>query len=223
MILHEPKHTPWCLHARGTIRWSTCLQCLHLASLVAALAGCSKSSISQLRTNSPDAAAGLALDLYDANRDGKISQDELAKSLSLVDGRSRIDSNNDHAIDRAELVARFQKHDQMSDAVSFSLQVLNKGAPMSGATVTYVPEPFMGEGKQSYVGTVADNGFCTLEGEQAHMPGGSVPTGFYKVHIVDQASGIDIERGIEVADDSPTANRVMFDAAIEPSVKPRPR
>jgi hypothetical protein len=77
----------------------------------------------------------------------------------------------------------------------------------------------MGEGKQSYVGTSEESGSCYLVGQEVDL--GSVPTGFYKVHIVHEGSGIDAMRGCEVADDSPSANRMAFDAVIEPGGKPR--
>ena len=97
----------------------------------------------------------------------------------------------------------------MSDVVGFDLHVSSGGRPLSGATVTYEPEPFMGEGKQSYSGTSNEEGACYLAAQEVRLPG--VPTGFYKVHIVQQAEGVDATLGCEVADDVPNANRMAFD------------
>ena len=75
-----------------------------------------------------------------------------------------------------------------------------------------MPEPFMGEGKQSYLGTTSDNGVCGLKGQQANVPG--VPMGFYQVRIVHVASGVDLTRGCEVATDLPTAHSMIFDTKL---------
>lgn len=183
---------------------------LIVALIVAA--GCSKSGVSQFRTNAPAEATALVLERYDSNKDGKLVAGELAASPGLVDGVGRIDANRDGGFDAAELEARFAAHDQMSDIIGFQVRITANQAPLSGATVTFIPEPFMGEGKQSYVGTTADSGMCYVSGDEVKLPG--VPVGFYKVHIVHAASGADVTRGCEVGDDMPSPNRLAFDTEL---------
>jgi hypothetical protein len=192
------------------------------ALLVLPLAlGCGKSGGTLRREGSPEEAATKVMELYDGNKDGKITSDELAASPALVDGLSRIDTNRDGAIDLAEMTARFTAHDSMSHLVAFEVQVTSKRVPLDGAVITFTAEPFMGEGKQAYVGTTAA-GLCQqLEGQERKVPG--VPTGYYKVHIVHEASGTDATRGVEVADDTPSPNRLAFDTQLAAMERSRGR
>jgi hypothetical protein len=149
------------------------------------------------------------MEAYDANKDGKLAADELKASPAIIDAMPRIDKNYDKAADQSEMEARFAEHEGLAQVISFDLRVTANRRPLECATVTFSPEPFMGEGKQSYVGVSNSDGDCLLKGEEVKMPG--LPTGFYKVHIVQQASGVDATLGCEVAGDSPTANRMAFD------------
>ena len=187
---------------------------LALLIALAAIAGCENSAVSQLRTSTPAEAAAKVMELYDRNGDGKLDAKELPASLALVDGLNRIDGNRDGAVALAEMEARFTAHDNMSDAVACQVTVQSKKAPLSGAVVTFTPEPFMGEGKQTYVGTTNSSGSCAVEGQEVKLPG--LPTGYYKVQIVHAASGTDVMRGVEVADDTPSPNRLSFDTQIAP-------
>jgi hypothetical protein len=196
-----------------TINWPTywkVVQLLVLALITVSIAtGCNKSSGSLLREGTPEEAAAKVLELYDANKDGKVASNELTSSPALVDGLPRIDTNRDGAIDLAEMTARFAAHDDMSQLVALDVLITSKRQPLDGAVVTFTAEPFMGEGKQSYSGTTS-GGVCHLQGQEKEIRG-VVPTGYYKVHIVHEASGTDVTRGVEVADDTPSPNRLAFD------------
>jgi hypothetical protein len=182
-------------------------------ALLLASPGCGDGSPAAiLRTGSPADAAGKALQLHDSNQDGKLDTSELGAVPSLAGSVRRIDSNRDGAIAQAELEARFNAHDAMADLATFDVEVLQNGSPLDGAVVTFTAEPFMGEGKQAYVGTTTANGMCGLVGESVQIPG--VPIGFYRVRIVHAASGADVNRGCEVATDLPTANRLAFDTKV---------
>jgi hypothetical protein len=193
----------------GRLSWIR-LTVTGLALLANGCGGASPSSI--LRTGTPAEAAAKAAGQYDSNKDGKIDKQELAASPALLAGLPHIDANRDGSIDIAELQKRFEAHDNMTDLASFDVQVLSGQAPLAGAEVTFTAEPFMGEGKQPYVGTTAENGVCGLRGQEAEVPG--VPLGFYRVRIVHVASGVDITRGCEVAADLPTRNGMAFDVKL---------
>lgn len=186
---------------------------LVLSSVVMA-GGCNTASPgSILRTGTPAEAAAKAMELHDSNKDGKLDKLELAATSSLASSLRHIDANRDGAVSLAELQARFEGHDAMADLASFDVQITANRAPLAGAEVTFAAEPFMGEGKQAYVGATGDNGMCGLKGQTANVPG--VPVGFYQVRIVHAASGVDVTRGCEVATDLPTANRMVFDTKLE--------
>jgi hypothetical protein len=152
------------------------------------------------------------MELHDSNKDGKLAKQELSGAPSLTGSVRHVDANGDGTVSLAELQSRFEAHDKMPDLASFDVQVTANRVPLAGAEVTFTAEPFMGEGKQPYAGTTAENGICGLRGQVANVPG--VPVGFYQVRIVHAASGVDVTRGCEVATDLPTANLMAFDTKL---------
>src|SRR5262249_44046099 len=56
-------------------------------------------------------------------------------------------------------------------AASCLIGLTAKQRPLSGATMTLVPEPFMGARLQSYSGTATARGCCQLNGAEADVPG----------------------------------------------------
>lgn len=178
--------------------------------LVVGLTGCSgKSAVSQLRDGTPPEAAAKVMELYDRDRDGKLMAAELAASPGLTEGLSRIDANKDGAVDLTEMTARFTAQDELSDVVAMQVTVTSNGTPLDGAVVTMTPDPCMGEGKQAYEGTTV-NGSVTPMGAVSPMP---TPVGYYTLHIVHAATGVDLKRGHEVADDAPSPNRLAVDVS----------
>lgn len=67
----------------------------------------------------------------------------------------------------------------------------------------------MGEGKQTYEGTTA-SGIAAPIGKTTPMP---TPTGYYTLHIVHAATGVDLTQGHEVAEDRPSPNRLAVDVS----------
>ncbi len=189
-----------------------------LIALVSLGLGCGDSSPAAiLRTGSPSEAAAKAMELHDSNKDGKLDKSELAAVASLARSQRSIDANRDGAISQTELEARFTAHDAMADLAPVEVEILENGSPLAGAEVEFTAEPFMGEGKQAYRGTTAENGVCGLTGESVELPG--VPIGFYRVRITHAAGSADVTRGCEVATDLPTANRLVFDTKVADPVQ----
>jgi hypothetical protein len=177
-------------------------------ALALALGGCGGSVTSQLPSYDPEQAASVALELYDRNSDGTLVAEELRESPALAAGRPRIDLNSDGAITAEEMKSRFAALAEQSDVIALDLRVTSNKRPLSGATVTFTPEPFMGDGLQSYSGVTTDHGTCELIGSKVDLYG--LPVGYFKVHIVHEGQGIDALRGCEIADDTPTGNRVVI-------------
>jgi hypothetical protein len=146
-----------------------------------------------------DAAAG-AVQTYDKDGDGQISAEELKDAPALAAGAMRIDSNQDGMLSKDELQARFEAYENHSDLIAVAVNVAAKRRPLPGATVTLTPEPYMGEGLQSYTGVTTEGGSCQLQGTEMALPG--LPIGFYQAHIVQQELGIDKIVGCEIADDA---------------------
>lgn len=170
--------------------------------------GCGPSVGSQLsRRASPAEAAAAAMAASDKNNDGKIAADELDPASGLAAGLARIDTDKDNVITADELLARFDRLEKMSDMIAVSLTATGPKGPVSGATLTLVPEPFMGEGLQAYSGQTIEGGACELEGSEIHLPG--VPVGYYRAHLVHSELGIDKTIGCEIAGDA-SGNRVQL-------------
>jgi hypothetical protein len=143
--------------------------------------------------------------LFDKDQDRAISAAELAAAPALADGAARIDADRDGALTREELLSRFEQLAAGADLIGISLTVLGSKGPLAGAKVTLTREPFQGEGMQSYSCTTDESGTCFPEGAEVQLSG--VPTGFYLVEVVHEATGVDEKLGREIASDA-SGNRV---------------
>lgn len=182
--------------------------CAALVLPLILLTGCGKSPVSQLRDGTPAEAATKVMALYDGDADGKLVAAELAASPGLVVGLPRIDANGDGSIDLAEMTARFAAQDELSDVIPMQITVTSNGALLDGAVVMLTPDPCMGEGKQTYQG-IATGGIAQPMGQTTPMP---LPVGYYTLQIT-HSSGVDMKRGLEVADDVPAATRLAIDVS----------
>jgi hypothetical protein len=167
--------------------------------LVAAATGCSRSATEHISTFDPTAAATRALEQYDRNKDHTLSAQELKASAALNASAALMDKNRDGSLSEDEIRDRFRTHESLAGKFLFQVSVLLKGKPLEGAEVTFTPEPFMGEGLQSYTGTTGANGLCSLKGREFKTLG--IPNGFYQIRVIQVDHGIDVVRGGEIAND----------------------
>jgi hypothetical protein len=166
------------------------------------LIGCGGDAKNQLsREAAPADAAAGAIQTYDKDSDGQISSEELRVAPALAAGAIRIDSNQDGTLSKEELQARFEAYANQSDLIALAVSVAAKRRPLPDATVTLTPEPYMGDGLQSYTGVTTEGGACQLQGTEIPLQG-LLPVGFYQAHIVQQELGIDTVVGCEIADDA---------------------
>ena len=124
------------------------------------LAGCSRGPTA---VNAPEwdpaAAAERALADYDANRDHKLSREELKKCPGLLSAVALFDRDGDGAISADELKAKLQEiHELQSAIVEVQCSVTKGGRPLEGATVTFVPESFMGDAFKPLAGVSKADG-----------------------------------------------------------------
>lgn len=106
------------------------------AALTVLVGGCSggQERIKPPRID-PRSAASQAMELYDTNHDGKLSQEELAKCPGVLISLSRYDSNHDKMIDQDEFNARLA-----------DLLKNHTGATQLACVVVYQGKPLAGEG-----------------------------------------------------------------------------
>jgi len=166
----------------------------------------------------PDAIAEGAMDAYDANDDGAIAGEELEKAASVTDHPDLpvklIDKNSDGQITKEEIQNRVQQWiDSQVGILTFHCTVKLDGKPLEGATVKYVPEPFMGGAVETATGVTDGHGAAVIAIDQDKLPShlkgiNGMQSGFYKVEIthptIDIPARYNTETilGQEVASDS---------------------
>lgn len=165
----------------------------------------------------PAAAGARALEAYDANRDGTIAGAELDASPALKSALERLDADHDGGVSAAEIAARVNAWKAMKTALtSVRCLVTQDGRPLPGATVTFEPEPFLGEHVKTATGQTNQFGDAAPTVSDADKPDPSLPGGvhfgFYTVRISKPSGGRDgvasrynagSTLGLEVAYDEP--------------------
>jgi hypothetical protein len=181
-----------------------------VGGLLVVAAGCMRSTGRIYPPNIDAAAAGKqAIDQFDANKDGVLDAQELEKAPGLLAGLKRIDANADGRINADEITACIRKwQETRTGRTTISVRVKRADAPLEGATVTLMPEKFLGTDIKTATGTTDSHGVTipTVPVEPGEPPG--VACGFYRVEITK--SGVDIpaeyntatKLGAEVAPDA---------------------
>jgi EF hand len=157
-----------------------------VAGLALLTTGCSGSDpgVAQI---SPRDAANQALTDYDANKDGALDAKELEACPGLLTDLKRVDQNADGRLTADEIADRlsfFQQQGMQSDVAA---EVSLDGRPLGGATVTLIPEQFMGASVKS-ASTVTDetgSGYFKIEGSEYVQ----VAYGYYRVQVSKNAQG----------------------------------
>ncbi len=154
-----------------------------------ALWGCSDR---QVRIHPPaidaSAAGSGAIEQYDADGDGMIGGAELEKAGSIKSALKTLDTNGDGKVSAEEVTTRVQAwEDSKIGRMSLSCTVTRGGMPLSDATVTFVPEKFLGEEVKAATGTTDKYGRAVLTAPEAKPPG--VACGLYRVEISKEVGG----------------------------------
>jgi hypothetical protein len=131
---------------------------------------------------SPDEAGAGAMAEYDANKDGGIDAKEAEKCPALKTAFQTVDRDQDGKITAKEIANRLRLYQEHKVAVmSIPCQVFLDNFGLAGATVTFVPEKFMGPNVPPATGVSEEDGNVDLQigGEKA--PG--LHCGFYRVTV----------------------------------------
>ena len=109
----------------------------------------------------------------------------LTKGEEMLLAEYRLDSDESGTISEAEFTEKFRAcFENMRQA--YGCQVLYRGRPLEGATVTLVPMPFMGDISGATAETDAE-GLCSVMGDDGKP--GAIP-GIYRVEITHPESKI---------------------------------
>ncbi len=131
------------------------------------------------------AAGREAIAQYDANQDGTIHGEELEKAPALKAALKQIDAGGNRRLTAGEITARIvQWQKSKLGLTTVRGMVRLNGKPLSDATVTLVPERFLGPNMQPATGKTDASGVASLSVAVPPEPGllGVAP-GFYRVEI----------------------------------------
>jgi hypothetical protein len=201
---------------------------LSLASLLAAL-GCS-SGPSHIKPPSIDAgdAASQAMDMYDKDGDGAIAGSELDGAPALKASMDTLDANKDGAVQEEEIVQRIETWQATKIGIMpVGSGVTLDGRPLVGATVTFDPEPFLGDDIKTAVGETGPSGSATVSIPKDQRPTSDTPAGiqigFYRVRVSKVVDGketipakynTETTLGQQVAPDDPAILRQNMSFAL---------
>lgn len=107
-----------------------------------AIAGCG--GVKAYRVD-PVAASKAAMEQYDKNGDGFLDQNELKACPALLRELRAYDESKDKKLSADEIAAQISDmFGQNAGMITLSCSVNLDGSPLSGATVKFIPEAFLG-------------------------------------------------------------------------------
>jgi len=137
---------------------------------------------------SPSGAGSGAMDKYDTDGDGVVQGEELDKAPSLKAALAKLDTNNDGGVSADEVADRVKKWQESKvGLMSLGCTVTVNGVGLSGVTVNYVPEEFLGSEVEPATGTTDENGVAILSIEGGELSG--VACGLYRVELSKKDGG----------------------------------
>lgn len=174
---------------------------------------------------SPTTIAAQAIEQYDTNHNGTIEGEELDKVPAFKNALPQLDKNGDQKISAEEIAAQVQTwRDSKSPVVQCQCTVNFDSKPLYGATVTFVPEKFMGPDAKPSTGITNADGMANMSAEGLERDGVKLQgmyCGFYKVEITKQEKGSELllaryntqtELGQEIGPDVPAVSEgLKFD------------
>jgi hypothetical protein len=160
-------------------------------------------------------AARAAIEKYDRNGDGKLSNDELAAAPELLVIADQCDANNDRALDADEIQAGIEKwKDSAVGPRQVPFTITLDSRPLAGAMVNLVPASFFGSELKGATGKSGPTGGGQLAMSPEDMPKAApklalVQAGLYRVEITHPSVKIPAKYnaestlGIEVSSSNP--------------------
>jgi hypothetical protein len=137
----------------------------------------------------PVSAADQAIELYDANKDQALSEEELNRCPGINTMLSLYDQDGNRRIDRQEIARRIgELYENRVGLTQLRSRVTYRGRPLSEATIVFEPEPYLGKELQSAQGTTNTHGSAQMGIAEENLPENVrnmklVQYGTYKVRI----------------------------------------
>lgn len=129
-----------------------------------------------------EAASSRALTELDTDGNSEISATEAKRSPAMTDAFARFDKDASGSVSKAELSDRFQRYQSAGVALyHWNCQITSNGRPLVGATVTLVPEAFLGENFPRASATTDSRGTAAPVINDSDLNGAQF--GLYRVEI----------------------------------------
>jgi len=162
-----------------------------LAVFIVVLSGCWFSNAPGKPNLSPDSSAKQALEEYDSDGDGLISEEEAASSPGVMSAFAKIDANRDKQLSAQEIADRITYYKSSTSwVINGQVRIEYRGRPLEGATVIFEPEPFLGASFQICSGETDSRGEAFITGQESQIPG--VFLGFYRVRVNKEVNGTEL-------------------------------
>ncbi|MEN6450865.1 MAG: hypothetical protein ABFC96_10265 [Thermoguttaceae bacterium] len=137
------------------------------------------------------AAGKKAIELYDENKDGKLSGAELDKCPGLKAALARVDPSGAGEVTAAMITKRIQAWQASHlGRMAFACWVTRNGQPLKDAVVTFVPEKFLGDQMQTATGMTSEPGRAMISVPVSGSEPQGLPPGFYRVEITKPGDSI---------------------------------
>lgn len=158
------------------------MQKLVLGIVTLFCAGCLGPGRISVPEMNPEQAGAQAVSEFDLNHDGAIAGAELDGVPGLKAGLNAIDRDKNGQITAEEIAARLSKYQQDKlGLVQIYAQVTLNGQPLEGATVTLLPEAFMGPAVKPAAGKTDSKGLCMFQIDGQDVAG--VHCGLFRVQV----------------------------------------
>ncbi len=141
-------------------------------------------------------AGDVALETYDADGNGQIDENELAKAPGLKSALADYDTDGDGQVSSEEVQKRVSQYAGRGTALMrITATVRLGGKPLAGAEVKFIPEPFLGDEIKAAVGKTNDYGKAAMMIPDDQLPEeqrgiGGVQLGAYRVEITHPETAI---------------------------------
>jgi len=198
-------------------RFRSFRRCLPLGTLLL-LPGCFGGSSDFGPPDIDASGAGAeAIEMYDTNGDSALSGDELEKVPSLKSAIQRIDADGDGRVTAAEIADRVEQWQEVGlGTMAVRMTVYLDGSPLADATITFEPEPFLGEDVQTAIGTTGPDGSAEMSIPKKKRSAPDAPPGvnfgLYKVRISKEDGGEQVPAKFNTA--TTLGQEVAFDAPV---------
>jgi hypothetical protein len=159
---------------RGVFATSVAGACAFLCLLVglALVAGCSQraSRVQPVEINA-SSASSEAMELYDKNADGALAGDELNAVPGIKKHLDKYDRDSDQRVTRDEISTRLSDWSSQKIALmGRSYIVTLDGRALEGASITLVPEPYLGENVKQATGDTGPGGLTRMSHAEEDLP-----------------------------------------------------